>query len=193
MNVSQFVSVIDEINETSEQYFYTDDEGLKVYAYTNHGSHAFTKKSGVKSHLTDMLTFGFFGTLSSEQTDIMVIEPSPRLNLKFPLEINSNWIYVHPFEPMNLRIDKKVIGYERIKINNHSFDCSKIEWVYIENIFFDDTKIYDWISNEGLIKRQVIYERTLFNDEENGSIGSFQLTETILLNDLKLSSSLFEF
>jgi hypothetical protein len=186
MNVVKFVSVIDVINETSEQYFYTDAEGLKVYAYSNHGSHAFVKKSGVKNQLTDMLTFGFFEPLLSEENDIIVIEPSPRLNLKFPLEINSKWIYVHPFEPMNLQIDKKVLGYERVKINNRSFDCCKVEWIYIENVFFDNMKIYDWISNEGLIKRLVIYERALFNDEENGLIGSFQLTETILLKDLNL-------
>jgi hypothetical protein len=90
---------------------------------------------------------------------------------------------------MNLRIDKKVVGYERIKINNHSYDCYKVEWIYIENIFFDDTKIYDWISKEGLIKRLVIYERTLYNDEESGLIGSFQLTETILLKELKLNGN----
>jgi hypothetical protein len=181
MNVFQFISKIDEYSLVSMQYYYFDHEGFKAYAYSNSTSHSFAKKNGLKIYILDLIPSVRIGNHSSDETDIYVFKPCPRLNLKLPLGINSKWTYTFPFEPLNLQINKEVVGNETIKINNHEFSCYIVSWIYLENIFFNDTKIYDWISKEGLIKRQIIYKRGNIITADEEVIENLQLTETIML------------
>jgi hypothetical protein len=185
MNVIQFSSKADELDAISKQYFFVDSDGLKAYANSYYASHVFAKKIAKSRIPANMLSFNIFGPAISEGDDIFVFQPVPRLNLKLPLELNSKWTYTTPTEPLNLQIDKEIIGYENIRINDRTYSCYKISWIYIENKFFDGTKIFDWVSKEGLIKRQVIYKRASLNLQEYESWANCQATETILLKEFK--------
>jgi len=186
MLVKQFSSKAEEADFTSMEYFFVDSEGLKAYAYSNPTLHVFVKKHSFTYRKLNLLSPGLYDPepLTIEEDDLHVYQPFPRLNLKLPLELNSKWTYVNTYAPMHLQIDKEIIGQEVVKINNTSYNCYKIQWIYIDNVFFDGIKIYDWISNKGLIKRQAIYEPTLFSAGEEELIGYGQVTETITLKDL---------
>jgi len=186
MNVKQFVSTIDKYGYISKQYYYSDASGLKAYAYSHSSSHSFARKNVLNFNPIDFLPFGESLSASQTEPSIIVIQPAPRLNLKFPLEINSAWTYAQPFEPLNLQINKKVIGYEFLRINNLSYPCYIVSWIYLKNSLFDGTKIYDWISKDGLIKRQITYERTNIESAMEEGLESVQITETILLNELSI-------
>ncbi len=188
MNVKQYSSRAEEADFTSMEYFFVDSDGLKAYAYSNPTLHVFVKKYSFTYRKLNLLSPGINNpeAVSTEENDFTVYQPFPRLNLKLPLELNSKWTYVNPYEPMNLQIDKEIIGQEVIKINNTSYNCYKIQWIYIDNIFFDGIKIFDWISKEGLIKRQAIYEPTIFTSGEDDVITYGQVTETITLKDVHL-------
>jgi hypothetical protein len=186
MFVKQFTSRADGADFISKEYFFVDTDGLKAYAYSNPTLHVFAKKYNLMYELLNQFTPQFHEPINPGENDFYVYEPSPRLNLKFPLELNSKWTYTIPYEPLNLQIDKEIVGYEVIKLNNHSYSCYIISWIYLENKFFDETKIYDWISNEGLIKRQITYKKTVFSVPPDETIGYGQVTETIILKELKL-------
>jgi hypothetical protein len=180
MHVIQFISEIEEFGRYSNQYFFVDSEGLKAYAYSDDASHIFVKKN-LPQPFASFVNTNIWGPSFSDNEDFIVFEPKPRLNLKMPLELHSKWTYTTPYNPLNLQIDKEIVGYETLKINNQSYSCYKITWIYLENKYFDDTKINDWISKEGLIKRQIIYDRTPFDNSETESIAFSELTETIIL------------
>ncbi len=184
MSVTQFVSTIDKYGYTSKQYYYGDSSGLKAYAYSHSTSHSFARKNARSFDPTDILPFGEFLSAAQTEPSIIVIQPAPRLNLKFPLEINSEWTYAQPYEPLNLQIDKEVVGYEFLKINNVSYPCYIVSWIYLKNSLFDGTEILDWISKDGLVKRQIIYERANIESATDEGIESIQITETILLKEL---------
>jgi hypothetical protein len=186
MNVIKFTSLIENYSEPSTQYYFTDKDGLRAYAYTNGASHSFAKKNTDVATHTGLYPSNFFNPAPSGDENFYVFEPVSRLNLKLPLDVHSKWTYTTPFEPMNLQIDKEVIGYETVKTNNRTYNCYKVSWIYIENKYFDRTQIYDWIAKEGLIKRRVISDRIAFNVSETEPLSYHQITETILLKELIL-------
>lgn len=182
VNVFQFTSVRIGGKYKSSEYCFWDSTGFHTYAYSNGGSHVFPKKTHTKSGIE---SFGVFGPELFIDEDITVF-PKTRHNLKFPLEMNSKWTYTFPYSPFYLQIDKEIVGYENIKIENRVFSCYKIKWIYLENKFFDGMTIFDWVSSEGLIKRVVIGGRARLTTPDGESIGSSQLTETIELTSHNL-------
>ena len=186
MNVLQFVSIIEKYGYKSTQYYFINSEGLNAYATSKSTGHIFAKKNNPVNFVHDMLPFSSDVSLFSDAPSIYIIKPRPRLNLKFPLRLNSKWTYSYPSEPFNLQIDKEVVGYEYIKINDKTYSCYLVSWDYLDNEYFGNTRIYDWISEEGLIKREIIYDRVTVVSEDNLSWENFQLTETISLTGINL-------
>ncbi len=185
MNVLKFTSLVNGNKFSSSQYSFLDSVGLQSYAYSNGGSHIYAKKSSGNYVMTAFPSPEIFVPVYNTE-DIFVFEPRPRLNLKFPLKTHSKWTYVFPFEPLNLQIDKEVVGYESIRIGNQTYSCYKIKWIYLENKLFDGLTIFDWVSAEGLIKRNIIYPRSRLTLGDGESIGSAQQTEIITLVGLNL-------
>lgn len=187
INVFQITSArIGGIYKKSE-YCYWDSTGFHTYAYSTGGSHVLPKKEFEITQIEmGNESFGVFGPEFLVDEDISVF-PISRHNLKFPLEIPSKWTYTFPYAPYFLQIDKEIIGYENIKIENRIFSCYKIKWIYIENKFFDGMTIFDWVSSEGLIKREIIGGRARLTTPDGESIGSSQWTETIELTNLSIS------
>ncbi len=186
MNVKVFKSQEAGNNWTSEQYMFLDNEGLKCYAYKNAGGPTVFLKNSIIKSKTISLPFNGFEPMLLKQTDSIILEPTPRLNIKLPLVLGSKWTYLYPNLHLNLQIDKEIIGFENIAINNNSFSCYKILWKYLNNPAFEGINIIDWVSYQGLIKRQIIYNRTVFTDEQGHPMGYVQNTETILIKEMKL-------
>jgi hypothetical protein len=186
MSVLQFSSRNDGKTTIRKQYYFVDSLGLKVYAYSNGGSHDFAKKDTKSIEKAELFSSAFPDPFLTSDIDFSVIEPAPRLNLKYPLELYSKWTYTLPFEPLNLQIDKEITGFERLIINNKSYFCYIVSWVYLDNIYYDGRKISDWISSEGLIQRRVTYRRSDLAFAEAETWTNCQLTETILLVESNL-------
>jgi hypothetical protein len=186
MNVTEFSSKADDLDFSSKEYYYVDAEGLKAYAYSNPSLHVFVKKNAQHDVISNRFSFTILGPAISVEDNIFEYGNGSRLNLKFPLEMHSKWTYLAPAEPMKLQINKEITGYENIKVDNHTYPCYKVSWIYLknENIEgYDKIRVYDWIAKEGLIKRQVIYSRATLIMSENASWTYCQATETILLKE----------
>jgi len=187
MRVFQFSSTRVGGKYKSIEYCYWDSAGLHTYANSSGGSHVFPKKGFIETNIEKVNeSFGVFSPVYLLEADFTVF-PISRHNLKFPLELHSKWTYTFPYSPFFLQIDKEIVGYENIKIANRNFSCYKIKWIYLENKFFDGMTIFDWVSSEGLIKREIVGGRSRLTTPDGESIGSSQLTEIIALTSLSLS------
>lgn len=170
----------------SKEYFKLDNDGLKAYAYKNGGSKAFAKKKSAKIVENAMFkTFQLDPVLIGTEEDILYFHAQPRLSIKLPLSVDDKWNYVPLSESFNLKIDKEVVGFERLKFSFGTFDCYKIRYKYIDSVF-DGIDLVDWVSAQGLIKRQVINERVTLIVEEGESIGNIQLIDILTIKELKL-------
>ncbi len=186
MSVTVFKARENDNNWTSNQYKFTDSEGLKNYAYSNvGGAHVFAKKSG---YLLSSFGLNLYTTYKkgTQTNDEIICEDKPTLDIKLPLDKNSSWIYRQPSETVTLQIDKEVIGTEALNLFGQNFACYKVRWNYLYDPVFDGIAITDWISEMGLIKRLTIYDRVTLTTPEGEPIdGNIQMIETLELNDLK--------
>jgi hypothetical protein len=90
--------------------------------------------------------------------DSLIYEIPPLISLKYPLEMGSEWIYRPTGKPW--RIDKKIIGLERLEVPAGIFLCYKIQWLYDFNHdseWDEDIVFYDFISEVGLLKRSITF------------------------------------
>lgn len=179
MNVICFASKADEYSFTSKEYFFLDSAGLRAYAYYNPTLHVFAKK-GMQGIRSSLLHFP-----ADDEPSLHVYSPGPRLNLKLPLTLNDEWAYTQPVAPVNLGIDKKVLKYEQVMVHGKAYNCFKIRWIYSGNPDFEDMVIHDWVSDEGLVKREVVYSRSLLFEHPYEEFGYGQVTELIELMEFR--------
>lgn len=119
--------------------------------------------------------YGYF----NQGFNSIYIHEIPRLEVKLPLYKNSVWNYSSNHWGV---IEKKVIDSEVLKIDDNDILCFKIQ---IFNDAYSIGKIFEWISKEGLIKRQEIEDKRILQLGD-GSQKYIQLTTTTKLTDLKL-------
>ncbi len=186
MTVKQFKSQEEGNNWTSEQYMFFDSDGLKCYAYANAGGpHVFAKNiKGSHAYIDFQLSELHIGCITKKSSGI-IIEDIPTLNVKFPLESGIKWTFRHPTETKPLQIDKTVMGFEPINLKGKIYHCYKISWNYSFDPNYDGIEITDWISKEGLVKRQVIFNRVNFTTLDGHPDGSTQVVETITIKEFK--------
>jgi hypothetical protein len=90
--------------------------------------------------------------------------------------VGSQWTYRSDYNPW--RIDKTVIGRKTIYVDIGAFYCYHIKWLYDFNHdgrWDDDIWIDDYISDEGLIKREISFVDVIFTDESGNDVGSFDM------------------
>lgn len=120
-------------NDTSTlfRYFYMDKDGLKCYGYKS-----------------EAIILPNNNTLGSNE---IFIYKTPILDIKYPLNINSEWI--SDFSTDNgIPITKKVIVTDTLTIDNHKHICLKITSNYPSGSTNISTT--QWISNVGLLKEE---------------------------------------
>ena len=161
MSVTMFQSEVNDDNwiMMSSQFKYLDNEGLKNYAYLNDGSLVFPKNSSLIKYglFTDFYKTGYNELLP---VNSMIYEENPTLDIQLPLTEKSSWTYRKPTETRVLQIDKSVTGVETLSITGESFPCFIVSLEYLNDPDFEGIEFTDWISNKGLIKREIIVDRT---------------------------------
>ncbi len=116
------------------------------------------------------------------------IESDDRLALKYPLKTGTEWIYTEKNRPR--RVNKKVIGEANVQTDTGTFKTVKVQWIVDFNGDgeFDDTiEYFDYIANEGLVKRSFLIKKLPVVDDEGGNIGSYSYHEESILSSYKLN------
>ncbi len=172
----------------SRQYLKLDKDGLKLFAYNNGSITLFKKKKSANAFINLMINSISIDPIIINETlsDTLYFYQTPRLVIKLPISVNDRWTYASPTFPLNIQIDKEVIGYESVKTASGTFSCYKIRYKYSNSDTFSGIEWYDWISNKGLIKRQIINERVTLITAEDENLGNCQLLENIIVKEMKI-------
>jgi hypothetical protein len=161
---------------TSYNYYNNTNRGLTFFAYRNVFGNPHIPKlpadgNGISSlsrisHMPDF-PIDLMMNLSTPTAgdDELILEKPPILSLPKNLEEDTQWTYRHPGSPW--RIDKRVLGKETIELPFGSHECYKIQWLFdIDNsgTWDDNIIFYDYIGNEGLLVRDIIFLNNISYD-----------------------------
>jgi hypothetical protein len=178
------------------------DAGLYYYGYKNAGGMGIPLSSHGKRYRFKHLEFGSIQEIQSfmlsltkgispdiySRSDSTIYwEETPLQSLAYPLNIDVQWNFRPSSDPW--KMDKKVIGKEKINLSLGDFDCYKIKWLYDidENgVWDDDIYIYDYISASGLIRRILTTEDIAITDETGEVLGMIDVTQGYELTDIYL-------
>ena len=84
----------------------------------------------------------------------------------------------------NLSIIKKIVlGIEEVEVPAGKFDCWKIQWTYPEAEWNDDVDFYEYVSREGLIKREAEFRNINVMSESGTLYGKAEFQEKQYLTD----------
>jgi len=182
-----------------ESYFNNREDGLYLYAYQG-SVHAIPKplalnekriyfKGRYFSHIREIarfiekvIPFGY------ETSDSLYYEDPPLQSLKYPVQIGSQWVYRKVGN--SWRIDKKILGKERIGVSAGEFNCYKIQWLYdVDNNgeWDDDIEFFDYICSDGLIRRDILMKDLIWGElDPDKSSGKFDVKEEFQLTNFHL-------
>ncbi len=173
---------------TSIQFSYPDEEGLKTLAYYQAGIDAFAKKStrpfpGIP--IAGLMPLMF--DPSGEWTEEIYFNNPPRLDLKLPLTSGLSWTYFKNSEGSYL-INKSVSAEENIIVSGHRYHCFRISYEYVQGpVDGAHIRINEWISREGLIKREEVFDSLVFTDRFGDTdMGRAKLTSSMILTAIHI-------
>ena len=109
-------------------------------------------------------------------------------NLEYPIKTSNEWIIRESNKPF--AINKRVLGKESISLPSRIFSCYKIEWLYDidnNNEWDENISVVDFISDEGLIKREMFLKDLVITTAESpDGNGYFDWSEEIILKNTNL-------
>lgn len=164
------------------QYYRNNEDGLYIYAYL--GSGVYLPKDVAGEYICFKgKKFKNFHALSnyiqeitpilSLQSDTIIYEEPPIKTIHYPIKIGKQWTYREAGNPW--RMDRKVTNRVNLEIEIGSFDCYTIKFIYDldeDGEWDDDIWITDYISKQGLIKREIyvmeLLESTVTHPEGTG-------------------------
>lgn len=168
------------------EFLFRDYEGIKCYAYyPGSGLMGFVKNQS-QLKLPHAFPFGGLFSIPQFKTNGLVFEDPPTLNLKLPLLNDIIWTYRHSSEELSVQIDKRVVDAESVKAPAGTFECFKIKYEYSSHPSFENVEIYDWIAEEGLIKRKISADSIVFTNQAGDSVGFGTSVDTYSLKALEL-------
>jgi hypothetical protein len=182
MNVTVFKYQENSSEGIAVEYNFTDNEGLKNYAYENAGGNAFPMQSNYWS----FFNLSYLAEHRLQSNGIIFYEDPPVLKIKYPLEENTTWNYVDKPEVFGIRIDKAVAGAERLVIGGRNFDCLQVKWDYSYNQAKNKVDVTDWIAAEGLVRRLTIADTVAVADETGKPLYYAHYTETLMLKNVNI-------
>lgn len=156
---------------TCHFYLNNTEDGLYTYGYTDPSSIAPRREVdpdgtafvfGGRSFASPAHLFAF---LRGESTDPAAKRPGPTADgylptesYAYPLRPGHQWTYrYYTDDGYPFRIDKKVIGRQRVTVPAGTFDCFVIQWFWD---FDEDGQWeagidgYDYVATQGLVKRE---------------------------------------
>ena len=179
---------------TGNEFYNNNDNCLFSYGYINpsmitpksNNNFAFiifdNKKFNNVREIVDYIERGIIENDYSKNDSIYY---DPVKCLEYPLIEDNQWIYRTSNNP--IRIDKTIIGLESIHVPAGLFNCWKIQWTYPESSWNDDVEFYDFISQNGLIKRVIEFKDLECIGGFGNFIGYLSSTEEKYLTDYQIN------
>lgn len=178
---------------TGRQFYFIDEEGLKLYAYTSSAPLTFKKSSKVSS-LIPGIPFEWspheawnLPTYDPVNDPYLLYEKPPVLCIQLPLTEKSYWTNRKNNNSNGVWIDMQVTGKEIVRAGIRNFACFRVEFIYRQFIVDPEPKVTDWIAQEGFIKRVVMLDHVNVTDPDTDVVYTAQFTEVIELIDLSLN------
>lgn len=168
----------------SVDYLYGDSEGLKNIASSDNRSILSVNPNILNTYkLNAIPNIDNQSVTGVNRWDInkgSIIQNSTHyLEIQLPLNRNSNWDYL--ISP-NLTINKKVVSFENTDTDLGVFNCYKIEISFISKLY-NDIKVFDWISKEGLIKRTIDHG-IIIQYVDTNLVGIYQVSTEIKIREI---------
>lgn len=173
--VKVFKSREGDMEHPATWYVQNDKDGLKIMATQNPGLNV----------LAHQKLFFQLKTSAGSFNDSIIFEPTPILELKLPLQPDTRWTYKDSIATDSLLIEKAVAGNETLTLQGMKINCYKLEWIYSYHSLFKGYKITEWLSEKGLMKRNVFYDRITFTDENKKALYVGQYSETLTLKSFR--------
>jgi len=178
-----FVTEIEGYENKPRHYMYIDKAGLRCYAYRDPVGIIVMAKKSAPLFNPAYHSPGILGSYPAvAEAGQIVLEDPPTLHLRFPLREGTTWTYRAPEGFNRWQIDKKVTGKEAIIINGEEFLCFRISYIYMNSIF-EGLELTDWIAEEGLIKREVLFPRAKLTSVDGTEENTVQIHEVITLKN----------
>ncbi len=193
LNDTMYVTVFESfekenVNYKSQEYYFLDEEGLKLYAMKGSSGAINLGKSAAEFNSVPAFSMDrFLDFLPPDQFSGLLYFIPPRFSLQLPLKEDSYWTCTQSNSSSAFRIDKKVSGTDLLKVGGTEFACFRVEWLYID--YFEDIDIHvtEWIASEGLIQRTKDFGRTKVVNLEGEYLYSAAIKEVLQLVDLNLN------
>lgn len=190
LEVYNFATTLNEDGNifTGNEYYNNKDNSLFSYGYLHplmmtpkvNQKYAYlifkNKKFNNVREIINWIEKGYYGNEYSKEDSIIF---DPVKSLDYPLEEGKQWIY--KTEPG--RIDKKILEWYEIEVPAGNFNCWKIQFLYLEEGWDDDIDFYDYISEEGLVKRILEINDIECYDEDANFLGYMDIIEETTLID----------
>ena len=107
----------------------------------------------------------------------LVVENPPKLGLEYPIEIGAEWTFR---ENNPWHIEKQINDFEIISVPAGDFGCFVVRWLEDtdnDGSFNDNLVFFDYIAEEGLIKRSILIANVLVIDEQGNELGFIDITD----------------
>jgi hypothetical protein len=185
----------------SEKYYLEKPEALYLYGYK--GGNTFTPKTsnsvgykfkGIQfNNPHEILKYleRLQGGPNKKLLDSVTIEPIPLIVYKFPIEVGSQWNYCKRITNVPFLIDKKVVGTELVHLPIGVFNTYVIRWLYDlndDNAYDTNFEFYDYVCEEGLIKREIILkDLTVTTAESPEGIGLVDYKDVTLVTNIVIN------
>jgi hypothetical protein len=187
----------------SEEYYTQKTGGLYCVAYNNTGAAPNVQpKLKSKTYLrfrnriyTDIaelledISPGQRNMMFRIMADSLNYESEPVCVLKYPLYLNSQWIY----RSAPWRIEKRVEQSGDISVPAGDFSGYIIRWLYDINndrVWDDDIYIIDFVAGEGLIQREVFIFDIIATDEDGHEIARYDFYEKSILTNYYIKDNI---
>jgi hypothetical protein len=96
----------------------------------------------------------------------------------FPLVKDTVYTYRDSLDPSgNLPYYRKFIGIESVTVPVGTFDSYKIEWLVKKSLGINGVTGYDWIGNNGLLRRHLAIDSVAINDVQGENEGMYRMND----------------
>ena len=169
----------------STTWYHVANDGLYLAGYDGAGniipaatavSHRFRFGGREFASVSELLGM-VEGTGTALSPREIIVENPPKLGLEYPIAIGAEWTF-RENEPWH--IEKQIHDFEIISVPAGEFGCFVVRWLEDtdnDGSFNDNLVFFDYIAEEGLIKRSILMANVLVIDEHGNELGFIDITD----------------
>lgn len=179
-----------ENTRTSYHFYQNNADGLYLIAGRGESTALLKNKSDYINFINKVSPgagIAFSSTLFNSKNDSLNLEKPAKRALKYPLQSGTQWVYSEKNRPR--RVNKRVIGDVDVTTDAGEFKTVKIQWIVDfdgDGEFDDNIEYFDYIANEGLVKRSFLIKNLPLVDDDGGNIGYYSYLDESILSSYKL-------